>query len=38
VTGGIDGHVVRAVLTGRRDVEPEPDGAHYRRALPEGTP
>lgn len=33
VTGGMDGHVVRAVLTGRPDVKPEPDGSHYRRVA-----
>lgn len=31
IKGGIDGHVVRAILTGRPDVAPESDGAHYRR-------
>ena len=31
LTGTIDGHLVRVILTGREDVAVEPDGAHYRR-------
>jgi hypothetical protein len=31
--GSVDGHLVRVILTGRADVSPEPDGAHYRRVA-----
>lgn len=31
----LDGHVVRALLTGRNDVMPLPDGSHYRRIKEE---
>lgn len=39
LNGSVDGLLVRAMLTGRPDVMPEPDGAHYRRsATIRGTP
>lgn len=31
--GSVDGHLVRAILTGRDDVAIEPDGSHYRRIV-----
>ena len=29
--GVVDGHLVRVILAGRPDVQPEKDGSHYRR-------
>lgn len=36
VTGALDGLVVRVILAGRADVEPRPDGCHYRRIATPG--